>query len=322
MGKIASFQQINMAIIPAIFGVESTHLTPSEISLFEQAQPLGFIIFSRNIETPAQVKDLVAEMKGLCRGYTPLVLIDQEGGRVARLRSPHWQTPPAPKYYADMVATDGLEAATKAAYDGSAQIAQTLVALGINVNCTPMCDVLFSDSHDIIGDRAYGGEPAQIIALGRAVAQGLLDNGVLPVLKHIPGHGRANVDSHEDLPIVTASINELQVDFAPFKALADLPLAMTAHILYQAIDANKPATLSKKVIDLIRNEIGFSGLIMTDDLCMKALNAPVSQLALDSLQAGCDIVLHCNGAFDEVASICNALQTYDFPKEDLIKLTA
>jgi beta-N-acetylhexosaminidase len=311
-----------MGVIPAIFGVETTHLTPSETALFERVQPLGFIIFSRNIETPAQVTDLVAEMKGLCRGYTPLVLIDQEGGRVARLRSPHWQTPPAPKYYADMVATYGLEAATKAAYDGSAQIAQTLVDLGINVNCTPMCDVLFSDSHDIIGDRAYGGEPAQIIALGRAVAQGLLDNGVLPVLKHIPGHGRANVDSHEDLPIVTASINELQVDFAPFKALADLPLAMTAHILYQAIDANKPATLSKKVIDLIRNEIGFGGLIMTDDLCMKALNAPVSQLALDSLQAGCDIVLHCNGAFDEIASICNDLKTYDFPKEQLIKLTA
>jgi beta-N-acetylhexosaminidase len=309
-----------MSIIPAIFGVATTKLNANEIALFEQAQPLGFILFARNIETPLQVKALVAEMKTICCGYTPLVLIDQEGGRVARLRSPHWQTPPAPKYYADMVATDGLEVAIQASYQGSVEIAETLVELGINVNCTPMCDVLFTNSHEIIGDRSYGAEPEQIIAFGRAVAQALLDNGVLPVIKHIPGHGRANVDSHEDLPIVKASLAELQTDFAPFKALADLPLAMTAHILYETIDAHQPATLSPDVINIIRNEIGFRGLLMTDDLCMKALNAPVSQLALDSLQAGCDIVLHCNGEFDEIESICHVLQAHDFSKEKLEQL--
>ncbi len=311
-----------MELLPAIFGVSSTALTPEEVLLFERNQPIGFILFTRNIENPTQLSQLTAQMHNICREYTPLILIDQEGGRVARLRSPYWQTPPAPKYYADMVQQYGMESALTAAYEGSAEIARNLTSLGINVNCTPMCDILFDNSHDIIGDRAYGSAPSQVIAFGQAVAQGLLDNGVLPVLKHIPGHGRALVDSHESLPIVSASLAELQLDFAPFKALAHLPLAMTAHILYEAIDAHNPATLSRAAINLIRNEIGFHGLIMSDDLCMKALNAPVDELAISSLQVGCDIVLHCNGEFNEIVSICDALQAnqYHFTKDLLAGL--
>jgi beta-N-acetylhexosaminidase len=296
-----------MQLLPAIFGVSGLELTESEIELFNQYPPVGFILFARNIEDPAQVKRLTAQMRGLFSDYNPLILIDQEGGRVARLREPHWESPPAPQTYADMVAEYGIEIAKQSAYLGSAKIAGILNELGINVNCTPMCDVRFADSHNIIGDRAYGNTTDQIIALSREVANGLLDNGILPVIKHIPGHGRALVDSHESLPIVSATIEDLQIDFAPFKALADLPFAMTAHILYEAIDAANPATLSLKAVQLIRDEINFHGLIMSDDLCMKALNAEPDALAIDALQAGCDIVLHCNGELSEIQSISLAL---------------
>jgi beta-N-acetylhexosaminidase len=209
--------------------------------------------------------------------------------------------------YADMVAAQGLEAACDAAYSGAQEIARTLLAHGITVNCAPMCDVRFEGSHAIIGDRAYGAESAQVIALARAVANGLLDGGVLPVIKHIPGHGRALVDSHETLPIVAATRAELEEDFAPFAALAYLPLAMTAHILYTAIDPDLPATLSPKVLRVIREEIGFTNLIMSDDLCMKALRGAPSALARQTLNAGCDLVLHCNGDFDAMQEICDAL---------------
>jgi beta-N-acetylhexosaminidase len=309
-------------LLPVIFGVESTALSAEEIALFTDTRPLGYIFFSRNIDSPAQLTELVAHLRGLHADYSPLMLIDQEGGRVARLRAPHWQTPPCADHYAQIVASEGLEAAQHAAYEGSAAIAHTLTRLGINVNCAPMCDVRFADSHDIIGDRAYGTDPAQVIALAQAVAQGLLDNGVLPVIKHIPGHGRALVDSHESLPIVEASYEQLQVDFAPFKALAHLPLAMTAHIIYTALDADVPATLSPTVIRLIREEIGFKGLLMSDDLCMKALHAPMGVLAVDSLRAGCDAVLHCNGEFAQMQEIAQAVQGagYRYPLEGLHNL--
>jgi beta-N-acetylhexosaminidase len=307
-----------MQLQPTIFGVSGLELNEAEIALFKQYPPLGFILFARNIENPTQVKALTAQMRGLFTDYQPLILIDQEGGRVARLREPHFETPPAPQIYADMVAQNGIEIAGKAAYEGSSKIAKTLTELGINVNCTPMCDVRFPDSHNIIGDRAYGTEPNQIIALSRSTANGLLDNNVLPIIKHIPGHGRALVDSHESLPIVKATMAELQIDFAPFKALNDLPFAMTAHILYEAIDAQNPATLSAKAINLIRTEIGFSGLIMSDDLCMKALGGTPDELAIKTLGAGCDIVLHCNGEFEEIQAICKALdKNYAFDKEKI-----
>lgn len=312
-----------MKIAPVIFGISTLKLTSDEIRLFTEVQPIGFIIFSRNIEDKIQLRQLTDSMKKICKGYNPLILVDQEGGRVARLREPNWQNFPAAKYYADM-ADEDIELAVTQAYEGSAKIADDLKQVGINVNCAPMCDILYSTSHNIIGDRAYGKNAQQVATLARAVANGLLDNNILPIIKHIPGHGRALVDSHENLPIIDASIDELQNDFEPFKLLSDLPLAMTAHIIYQNIDADNPATLSPKVINVIRTEIGFNGIILTDDLCMKALKdiLPIEQLAIQSLEAGCDIVLHCNGDFSEIEKISNILQKnnllFDANKLDIL----
>jgi beta-N-acetylhexosaminidase len=304
-------------LIPAIFGLEGITLTVREAELFTAFPPAGYILFARNCETPTQLNALTASLKALHTSYTPLILIDQEGGRVARLKEPHWVTPPIPCTYADM-AEDSLEAACHGAYVGALTIAKSLISHGINVNCAPMCDIRFPTSHNIIGDRAYGTEPVQVAALARSVAQGLMDGGVLPVIKHIPGHGRATVDSHEALPVVTARFAELQEDFSPFKALADLPLAMTAHILYTAIDPDLPATLSSRVIRVIREEIGFTNLLMSDDLCMKALKGTPATLARQTLNAGCDLVLHCNGAFDAMEEITHALKAYGaFSSQDL-----
>jgi beta-N-acetylhexosaminidase len=294
-------------LLPAIFGLEGTALTTREIALFRDISPAGYILFARNCESPSQLSHLSASLRALHVGYVPLILIDQEGGRVARLKEPHWVTPPAAGYYSELAAEIGLEAACEAAYGGAREIADTLLLHGITVNCAPMCDVRFPESHAIIGDRAYGMDSAQVIALARAVADGLLDGGVLPVIKHIPGHGRAVVDSHETLPIVAATRAELEEDFAPFAALSHLPLTMTAHILYTAIDPDLPATLSPKVMRVIREEIGFTNLIMSDDLCMKALRGTPSALARQTLNAGCDLVLHCNGDFDAMQEICDAL---------------
>lgn len=296
-------------LLPAIFGVETTALTVREFALFRKSRPVGYIIFTRNCETPEQLTDLVNSLLALHDDYTPLILIDQEGGRVARLKEPHWVTPPAPQCYADM-ADASIEDACNAAREGSAEIARALKAHGINVNCTPMCDVRFPNSHNIIGDRAYGCEPEQVTTLARAVANGLLDEGVLPIIKHIPGHGRATLDSHEALPVVDASLDELQTDFAPFRQLADLPMAMTAHIIYTALDAENPATLSPKVIDVIRNKIDFKNVLMSDDVCMKALSGSMAEIARNTLDAGCDLVLHCNGEYDEMAEIVEAIESY------------
>jgi beta-N-acetylhexosaminidase len=296
-------------LIPAIFGLETTKLTEQEVNLFTAYPPVGYILFARNCETPIQLIALTDALKSLHNDYTPLILIDQEGGRVARLKEPHWVTPPPPQTYCDM-ARESPESACDAAYENSAAIARTLVAHGINVNCAPMCDIRFPTSHNIIGDRAYGTDAAQVTTLALAVAQGLLDNGVLPVIKHIPGHGRATVDSHESLPVVHARMEELQEDFAPFRSLSHLPLAMTAHILYTTIDPDLPATLSPKVIHVIREEIGFTNLLMSDDLCMKALKGTQAELARQTLDAGCDLVLHCNGAYAEIEEITDALRTY------------
>ncbi len=296
-------------LLPAIFGVETTALTVREFALFRKSRPVGYIIFARNCESPNQLTALVESLHALHEDYTPLILIDQEGGRVARLKEPHWVTPPAPDTYACM-AEESLDDACVAAQEGSAEIARSLKAHGINVNCTPMCDIRFPHSHNIIGDRAYGCEPEQVIALARAVANGLLEEGVLPVIKHIPGHGRALCDSHEDLPVVDASRAELETDFAPFKALADLPLAMTAHIIYTALDTKRPATLSPTIITLIREEIGFKGVLMSDDICMKALTGSMAEIAKGTLDAGCDLVLHCNGEYAEMVEIVDAIAGY------------
>lgn len=308
-----------------IFGCAGTSLSDAEKSFFKTHNPLGFILFARNCESPAQVKKLVADLKATVSHDMPLVLIDQEGGRVARLKPPHWRASPAAGKFADKAKIDHSNSKTwsasrAAVYWNARLIASELHGLGINVNCAPLADVPSPDCHDIIGDRAYGKDPEQVSILAAEMARGLQDGGVLPVLKHIPGHGRAKVDSHEDLPVVDAPLESLRkTDFVPFMRLKNIPLGMTAHITYTAIDAKDPATLSKKVIKVIRDEIGFDGLLMSDDLSMKALKGDFGALTKASLAAGCDLVLHCNGKMEEMQPIAENCRELD--KDGLHRLS-
>ncbi len=286
---------------PVIFGCAGKTLSKEEREFFTKHQPYGFILFARNIETPEQVKALVNELRSTVKHHAP-ILIDQEGGRVCRLKPPHWPHPPA------CGAFESAEEPEQAAYNSGKDIAMELSALGIDVDCAPMIDVRQKDAHDIVGDRAFSDNPEKVIKLGRAFMKGLQDGGVEPIIKHIPGHGRAKSDSHLELPVVDASLEELRkTDFAPFKALNEAPYAMTAHIIYKAIDPENCATQSKKVIDIIRNEIGFKGQLMTDDLSMKALTGTFKERTKRSLAAGCDLILHCNGEMKEMLEIASAL---------------
>ncbi len=290
-----------------IFGCAGTHLTDLERSFFKRHNPYAFILFARNCEDPEQVKQLVKDLRASVNNRPAPVLIDQEGGRVARFQPPHWREYPAARTLAD-AAGDDMALASELTYYNTRLIAQELLESDVNVDCLPLADVPVAGSHDIIGDRAYGNTPERVATLARAAAKGLLDGGVLPVLKHIPGHGRATVDSHEALPVVNASLDELRAtDFVPFKALADLPLGMTAHVLYEAIDKENVATMSPTVIDLIRREIGFDGLLMTDDISMKALSGDIGELSKQAIAAGCDLVLHCNGDMSEMERVAEAV---------------
>jgi beta-N-acetylhexosaminidase len=297
---------------PIIFGCSGKTLTLAERNFFEETQPFGFILFARNIETPEQVRNLVNELKSCVAHEFVPILIDQEGGRVCRLKPPFWSHPAA---CGTFEADNDPE---RAAYNSAKAIAVELANLGINVDCAPMLDVRQPDAHDIVGDRAFSTDPKVVAALGKSFAEGLTENGVAPVIKHIPGHGRAQADSHFDLPVVTASLEELrEVDFYPFKELNYAPFAMTAHIIYEAIDPHNCATQSKKVIDIIRNEIGFKGMIMTDDLSMKALTGTFAERTKRSLDAGCDIILHCNGDMNEMKQIADAVGEITLPMEQL-----
>lgn len=284
-------------------------LSREEKSFFTGAQPWGFILFARNCGSPQQIKSLIAELHDVTGRDRLPILIDQEGGRVARLKPPHWpEYPPAGVFAA--LGEKNIETAARAVWLNARLIAHDLAALGITVDCAPVADLPVSGAHDIIGDRAFGHEPQQVIRLARAQAGGLLAGGVAPVLKHIPGHGRASADSHEELPVVDAPLAELRVtDFVPFAALADLPMAMTAHVLYPAVDAKRMATLSPAVISLIREEIGFKGLLMSDDLSMKAMQGGYAERARAALDAGCDVALHCNGDMKEMAGVADGART-------------
>ena len=297
----------------AIFGCAGTELNPEEIAFFAESDPLGFILFARNIDTPAQVRDLVAALRDAVGRDDAFVLIDQEGGRVARLRPPHWRAYPAARWFGELARADQIVAAEAVALN-SRLIAHDLVDLGIDVDCLPVLDVPDTGAHEVIGDRAYGLDPRIVTTLGRAACGGLLAGGVLPVIKHIPGHGRARADSHMELPIVDTRPEELtQLDFAPFRALAEMPIAMTAHVVYSAFDESAPATTSSRVIeDVIRGTIGFDGLLLSDDLSMEALSGTVASRATAAIAAGCDAVLHCNGDFAEmtaVAAVIDELST-------------
>ncbi|MBC6981748.1 beta-N-acetylhexosaminidase [Caulobacter sp. 17J80-11] len=289
--------------LACILGCSGPTLTPDERDFFRDVRPWGFILFRRNVETPEQVRALVDALVETTGRTDVPVLIDQEGGRVQRLRPPHWPKYPPGRAYGQVSANDPL-VQRELTRLGARLIAHDLRQLGINVDCLPVLDVPVPGAHDIIGDRAYAEDPYTVSVLGRAAAEGLMAGGVLPVVKHIPGHGRAFADSHEALPTVDTALEELDAwDFQPFKALSDMPAAMTAHVVYTAIDKKKPATTSKKAVRLIREELGFGGLLMSDDLSMNALSGGLGERARDALKAGCDVVLHCNGVMAEMQQV-------------------
>lgn len=285
-----------------ILGLAGPTLSAAEAAFFREADPWGFILFKRNVASPAQVADLTRALRDVVGRDAP-ILVDQEGGRVQRLGPPHWAThPPAAAY--DRLPLP-MEEKLALCRLGARLIAAELAQVGIDVDCLPCLDVPVPGADAIIGDRAYADDPARVARFGRAAAQGLLDEGVLPVIKHLPGHGRAGVDSHEALPVVEVSQEELEgSDFAPFVALADMPLAMTAHVVYTAFDAHAPATHSPRIVaEVIRGLIGFDGLLMTDDLGMHALGGPFGERAAKALAAGCDVALHCSGDMGEMKAV-------------------
>lgn len=289
-------------------GCSGWRLNRDEIGFFRDADPLGFILFARNIDTPEQVSDLTAQLRDTIGRDAP-ILIDQEGGRVQRLRPPNWRAAPAAARLA-ACASVAPDRARRAAWINARLIAAELAALGIDVDCAPVLDNPVPGAHDIIGDRAYGSDPAQIAMLARAAMDGLIDGGVLPVIKHVPGHGRAGADSHTDCPVVTATEAELETgDLPPFQALADAPFAMTAHVVYTAWDPDRVATLSASIIaEVIRGKIGFAGVLISDDLGMQALDGAMASRAARAQAAGCDLVLHCSGDLEEMVEVASAIE--------------
>jgi beta-N-acetylhexosaminidase len=288
----------------AILGCSGQGLSREEQAFFRDVRPWGFILFARNVENPDQVRRLVEDLRASVDRPDAPVLIDQEGGRVQRLGPPHWRRYPPGRAYGELPAND-LLLQREIARLGARLLAHDLAELGINVDCVPVLDVPVAGAHDVIGDRAYAKTPEGVARLGRAACEGLIAGGVLPVVKHIPGHGRAKADSHLDLPVVETSYDELDAwDFAPFKMLSDMPMAMTAHVVYSAVDPRRPATTSRTAMrKVVRGALGFDGLVMSDDLSMKALGGDFASRAKASLAAGCDVVLHCNGDMDEMRAV-------------------
>jgi beta-N-acetylhexosaminidase len=296
-----------MPVRAFISGVAGLNLSADERAFLRAAEPWGFILFKRNISSPEQVADLVQSFRDLLGWHAP-VLIDQEGGRVQRLGPPEWPEYPSGAKYSELYDRDpavGLSAARL----GARLIASDLYALGIDVDCLPLADVPVPGSDAVIGDRAYGTDPAKVTAIARAVSEGLLKGGVLPVLKHLPGHGRATADSHLKLPVVDTDRATLErTDFAAFRPLAKLPLGMTAHVVFSAIDPVAPATTSVTMLgQVIRGSIGFEGLLMSDDISMGALSGSLAERSRAAVHAGCDVVLHCNGKLAEMEEVAAAV---------------
>lgn len=300
-----------------IFGIKGTSLTEEEKEFFKKVNPVGFILFSRNLETSSQIKQLIQNLY-LCTDRENIpILIDQEGGRVQRLGPKlGYNRYPAAQLFSNLEMKD-LERAKELCKINFRILGSDLINLGINVNCAPCLDILDPSAHNVIGDRSFGNEPKIISILGKAAIDGLREAGVMPIIKHIPGHGRALVDSHLELPEVTLSMEELEnTDFLPFKELALYSeLAMTAHIVYKAIDPDFPITLSPKGIRFIREHIGFKGILISDDLSMKALEGSLDELAEKSYKAGCDLVLHCNGNLEEMKQVSKV----DLPVNKLVQ---
>ena len=292
-----------MAARAFITGLSGLTLTRDERAFLREARPWGLILFKRNVQDPDQVAELIGEALHEVGAEAP-VLVDQEGGRVQRLGPPHWPAYPPGAAFARLFDRD-QQAGLKAASLGARLIAADLLPLGINVDCLPLADVPVSGADNVIGDRAYGETPGKVAAIAAAVAEGLMAGGVLPVLKHIPGHGRATADSHQRLPVVQTDRPTLEAtDFAAFRPLKNLPLGMTAHVVFSAIDPVLPATTSATMIrEVIRGWIGFGGLLMSDDISMGALSGSLAERTRAALAAGCDLALHCNGRLDEMQAV-------------------
>lgn len=291
--------------VAVIFGCSGTVLSEEERRFYAEVNPLGFILFQRNCNNPEQVQLLVASLRDVVQRPNAPILIDQEGGRVQRLKPPIWRDVPAASRFADLFDIDRARA-LKAVRLNSCLIAHELNELGISINCAPVLDLPQPGADMIIGDRAYGNNASKISALAMAACEGLLAGGILPVIKHIPGHGRANVDSHKALPYVEANMDTMVIsDFVPFKNLNFMPWAMTAHVLYKELDEEMPATISVKVINIIRNDIGFDGVLISDDLSMKALDGSLKSRTAGALAAGCDVALHCNGEMVEMMEVAS-----------------
>lgn len=292
---------------PVVFGIAAETLNDEERALFRESDPAGYILFARNVVDRDQLRALTDELRDISGRQNVPILIDQEGGRVTRMKPPVWpEFPPWAKF--DTLYDKAPISAIEAARSNAHAIGLTLTECGITVDCLPLLDVRQPGAHDVIGDRALGYEPMRVAALGRAVLDGLGDAGVVGVAKHIPGHGRAMVDTHKALPRVTATADELASDIAPFKSLASAPMAMTAHIVFEAWDAERCATLSPTIInDIIRGEIGFDGLLFSDDLDMQALDGDPAHRAVSVVAAGCDIALNCWARMDEMKTTVELL---------------
>ena len=292
---------------PVIFGLSGLTLTPDERAFFADVEPAGYILFKRNIETRAQVRALTDDLRTLAGREDLAILIDQEGGRVARMGAPEWPAFPSSADF-DALYSLAPSSAIEAARSNGAALGAMLAEVGITVDCAPLLDRRFPETTQAIGDRAFGGDAMQVAALGRATLNGLASAGVVGVIKHIPGHGRAVVDSHLELPRVTANDAELEEDIRPFRALADAPMAMTCHVVFTAWDSKCPATLSPTVIaEVIRGRIGFDGLLLSDDIDMKALSGTAGDKAAAAVAAGCDIALDCWARMDEMVDIAARL---------------
>lgn len=291
----------------AIYGLEGFALTDEERSFFRDAEPAGIILFRRNCENPNQLRQLTDSLRNLTGRDDLPILIDQEGGRVARMRPPEWPAfPPAEKF--SNLYRVAPSSAIEAVRSNARALGLMLHSVGVNVNALPLLDVRQEGASDIIGDRSLGSEPMQVSALGRAVLDGMASAGVVGIIKHMPGHGRALVDSHKELPVVTATVEELETDLEPFERLASAPMGMTAHVVYTAWDADRPASLSPIVIhDIIRERIGFDGWLMSDDLGMKALKGDFASRAAGVVAAGCDVALHCSGKMEEMIAVASAV---------------
>ena len=290
-----------------VLGCAGEALDDGERRFLADADPAGFILFKRNCESPTQTQALIGAFREAVGRPDAPVLIDQEGGRVVRLGPPHWRAPPAPALLGALAEVDG-DAGVRAAWLNARLVAVDLLALGFTVNCVPVLDLRFAGASKVVGDRSLGADPRLVARLGRAVADGLRAGGIVPAVKHLPGHGRATGDSHAVLPRVDAPLKALRArDFVPFRALRDAPVGLTAHVCYAALDPERPGTLSPKVIgEAVRGAIGFDGLLVTDDLSMGALTGSVGQRASAALAAGCDLALHCNGIRDEMEEVAAA----------------